>query len=123
MYKILSLSIFATLFFMGCSSKARIYEPVAKPIVTTKEKATKQDITEAIIRAAKNKKWTVVSKSNNQIILNYAKHEVTISVSYTMDNYSIHLVSAGRLGKKDSCIHKSYNKWIKALETEIAAQL
>ena len=125
MRKFNNLAIIATvlLFIVACKTTQPIYNVAEKTIAAGTMDASK--VKQAILNAAKFKRWSVKEESDNRIVLaiNVRRHYAEIAVDYSESSYGITYSDSQVLDHKNGQIHRNYNKWIKLLEQEIDREL
>ena len=86
-------------------------------------------VRQALITAAYQRGWTVVSDQPGQLELSLTlrSHRLTVDVPYTSDAYTVHYVSSENLGYREengtAMIHKRYLAWLRNLEQSTRAAL
>ena len=122
MQKRFFISIFFILF-LGASLYAEPIINVNQPI--KKLKLTSLELEHSIISAATSLNWTIDSYGDGVIIATYKKsrYMAKIIIKYAPSFYSIHYLDSKRMRYKNSSIHPTYNKLIKALQKSIVSNL
>ena len=118
-----------------CSRGARApaaitnYENIA--FTTSSGKSpTMEQVKQAIIRGAGNKKWTVSTQQNGILLatLNVrGKHTMAVEITYSQDKYSLRYKDSTNMNYamcgNQAVIHPNYNKWVSNMRNGIQAQL
>lgn len=113
--------------FAGGDAQARtqpIHNIVDAPL-PAKPGATMQQIERAIITAGSVRGWAIRPVSPGQLlaILNIRRHTAEVTISYTLDRFSITYKTSHNLLYRKSgdteYIHRNYNSWIRYLRDDI----
>lgn len=124
--RILVIASLGLLLFSGCSRKTEVFN-VNNNALTATEKATIQDVGNAIIRAGVGLGWSMKKVKDGEIqgTIALRSHTATISITYDMKEYSIKYVDSTNLdyNPTNNTIHKNYNGWIQNLNKAIQSQI
>lgn len=112
----------------SCARTQPIYNVEEQAIVAS---VSSEQVEESIIAALTHKGWKIIEQSPGKInafIDVRGKHNAEIQIAYTTSNFSINYVNSGNLKygtnrKKQTVIHRNYNKWITLLNNEIRMNL
>ncbi|MEW6551504.1 MAG: hypothetical protein AB1389_05160 [Campylobacterota bacterium] len=124
--RILVIASLGLLLFSGCSRKGEVLN-INNNAVASTEKATIQDVGNAIIRAGVGLGWSMKKVKDGEIqgTIALRTHTATISITYDTKEYSIKYVDSTNLdyNPTNNTIHKNYNGWIQNLNKAIQAQI
>ena len=102
----------------------------AEPIINVNQpikklKLTSSNLEYSIMSAATSGDWTIDSYGDGVIVATYKKsrYMAKIIIKYKPTFYSIHYLDSKRMRYRDSDIHPTYNKLIKALQKNIVSNL
>ena len=120
--KVLTI-VFSGFVLLSCSKKKEIMN------IQSSEYSIKNhsdsEISNAIIRAGKNRKWTCFKESKGIVRCDYSRknHSATVHVKYNNNGFNIEHVKSNGLGEKDGKIHKKYNAWVLKLKESINSEI
>ncbi len=119
-YSLLALCLLIT---VGCSVNIKPVLNIDNGVIPTGLKIT--DIENAIIMAGAPRGWVITKSSPGQLIgeLNVRKHMAKVQINYTSTSYKISYLDSQNLNHSNAQIHKSYNRWVSTLKSDIYLEL
>ena len=125
-FRLASLVLFLV-FVSACQPRIQpIYVPSSVALPSGLETAPLSDIRDGILDAGAAKGWRMKELEPGVIrgtldVQN--KHQAVVDVVYTNQSFAIKYVSSRNLLSQDGNIHRSYNAWVRRLETNISSNL
>ncbi|MBQ9275795.1 MAG: hypothetical protein IJ228_13395 [Succinivibrio sp.] len=118
------LVLSAAFLLASCAYKHQAVENVSGVVPAG---LTSQQVEEAIVKAAVEYNWQIVSKESGAVVLQQLKNKysATVKVVYDTANWAVQLVSATGLNydKSNNTVHSHYNVWARNLGSEIDKNL
>lgn len=109
----------------ACQRDVPIYNIESEPIITgTGQTLNLTQIQTAIRRGVLDKTWVVEEDGENKIkaTLTKGRKIAVVTVTYSLDQYSIHYKTSTLLFYDGTNIHRRYNAWVKGLRKSINKQ-
>jgi hypothetical protein len=102
-----------------------LHNAVAVTIPQKLHSAPISEIEDAIIRAGTAVRWDMerINPGTLRAVFDNGKHRADVDIFYSTTAYSITYVSSTNLLYSRNGIHRSYNRWLRALESKIDEEL
>lgn len=120
------LAIFTILLIFSACNKA---VPLRNPNFEVQAKSINQ-VQTAIKKALQGRRWMILTESPSAIKAKYnrgSKYSATVMISYTRSNVNVKLLESENLLQETTpegeIIHKTYDGWIRNLESDIYIEL
>jgi hypothetical protein len=100
----------------------RLFEP--EPVAVPRG-LSENEVEHAVLDAAVQREWVIVSRGPGEMIVRYAPRDVSASVRIAYDSQSVRLTYAGStnldyaVSGGERYIHNNYNRWVQHLAVEI----
>jgi hypothetical protein len=116
--------VFAGLLLTACRN-APMYEVTSRPVPTTAQTLSMDQIERAIIIAGQGRGWRMerVSPGTLRAMQVQPKFSATVDIVYDQKAFSIRHVGSSGLRERDGMVHPHYNFWIRNLESDIQTSL
>ena len=123
---VIVLTIVATLLLGACRT-APIFNVEAQPVAISGASHTADDVRKAILRAGSRRGWVFSDEGPGKLVgtLSLRKHQATVDVTYSEDNYDITYRDSQNLSydAESNKIHANYNGWVQNLVKDISIEL
>lgn len=123
MKKLIAFGLLAGLL-VGCANKP-IYNVQDHPIPVAAQQLPLDRIEAVIVKAGQSRHWKFEHAGEGHLIATQVepKHSATVDIYFNQRNFRIiHQATTG-LKEKDGTVHRTYNRWIHNLETDIETYL
>mgnify|MGYP001809866184 CR=1 FL=1 len=118
---ILSIAVIAVGMLTGCNRVQPIYNVQDRPVQTSGQRLSLDDMEHRIITAAQDRKWIVdrLAPGKLRATLRWRDHAAVVLITFDQDDYSIMNDQSQNLKQEDGLIHRKYNSHVRALAQEI----
>ena len=117
---LLCLLLIAAPAWAGTTERLFEPEPVAVP-----KGLSETEVEHAVLDAAVQREWLIVSRGPGEMMLRYAPRDVSASVRIAYDSRTVRLAYAGStnldyaVSGGERYIHRNYNRWVQHLAVEV----
>ena len=114
------------LVLSGCFGRLQpIYEVTDHPIPQAAQELSEEKMGDAIIAAGLKRRWEMEKIGRGQIKATQRRqtHLAVVDIYYSNESYTMRYNSSQDLLYNGSKIHRTYNFWLRNLESDIAASL
>ena len=108
----------------ACSRTETVHRVQSQPIAVQPD-VTLEDVDEAIVRGATDAGWVAIPQEPGRVTAKRTtgNHSIIVDIPYTTEEFSIVRLESMNFRYEGTTVHKSYNVWIKELETGIQTEV